>query len=339
MRSFRLAGLAVCACASAALITAEANAGEAFNVLKKDDDPHISLPGLTEYAPMSPSKESDLAQRTLRVEARLNDKGAAIARGLVWRVFYPIPGANGKLPLLATSKGGSAAFDIQPGSYLVNVTFGRASVTRKIVIPKGGPVARQSFVLNAGGLVLNAVTGKKIAIPPSDLKFSIYTANSGPDANASGSEHRNNGQRKRRLVVGNVRPDTIVRLKAGTYHVISDYGKTNAIIGADIRVQAGKLTEATIQHRAARLTLKLVSSQGGEAIADTAWSILTPSGDVVSESVGAFPSIVLTEGEYTAVARNKGTIYQRNFKVTPGDNEDVEVLLSEKVKAADGEPD
>ncbi len=37
----------------------------------------------------------------------------------------------------------------------------------------------------------------------------------------------------------------------------------------------GKLTEATIQHRAAQITFKLVSDAGGEAIADTAWSILT----------------------------------------------------------------
>ena len=83
-----------------------------------------------------------------------------------------------------------------------------------------------------------------------------------------------------------------------------------------------------IQHRAAQLTLKLVSEPGGEAIADTAWSILTSGGDVVSESVGAFPTIVLAEGEYTAIARNKGTELQRDFTVLAGQNSDVEVLLN-----------
>jgi hypothetical protein len=134
---------------------------------------------------------------------------------------------------------------------------------------------------------------------------------------------------ERGLVVANVKPGTIVRLNTGTYHVVSDYGKVNAVIRADIRVEAGKLTEATIQHRAAKLTLKLVSEPGGEAIADTAWSVLTASGDVVSESVSAFPTMVLAEGEYSAIARNKDKIYQRNFTVTAGVNTDIEVPLTQ----------
>ncbi len=55
-----------------------------------------------------------------------------------------------------------------------------------------------------------------------------------------------------------VKPDTIIRLNSGTYHVVSNYGSANAIIRADIRVEAGKLTEATVQHRAAEVVLKLV---------------------------------------------------------------------------------
>src|SRR5690606_10977200 len=100
-------------------------------------------------------------------------------------------------------------------------------------------------------------------------------------------------------------------------------------IRADIRVEAGKLTEAAVEHRAAQLTMKLVREEGGEAIADTAWSILTDSGDIVRESVGAFASIVLAEGDYTVVARNRDRIYQRDFSVVAGRNQDVEVLALE----------
>ena len=320
-------------CASACLLaaTAAASAGSPFQELNAKS-PKLSLPGLSEYAPATKDNGKFGTFRTLHVEARLTPKGPPIDRGLVWRVFDPIVGSDGTLPLLATSKGGSAAFQFQPGTYIVNVAFGRASVTRKIVISAAGPLARQSFVLNAGGLVLNAVTGANVPIPADNLKFSIYTK----DAKASDDKHAN----KRQLVVAKVKPNTIVRLKAGTYHVVSDYGKVNAVVGADIRVEAGKMIEATIQHRAAQLTLKLVSNPGGEAIADTAWSILSPSGDIVSESVGAFPSLVLTEGNYTAVARNKGHIYQRDFAVKPGRNQDVEVLLSQKVDTAgDGSAD
>ena len=321
----------LCALAYVFAVTTAAVAGEPFQDLNTRS-PRLSLPGLSEYAPVTKDNGKLGTFRTLHVEARLTPKGKPIDRGLVWRVFDPVVGSDGRLPMLATSNGGSAAFQFQPGTYIVNVAFGRASVTRKVVISAAGPLTRQLFVLNAGGLVLNAVTGANVPVPADKLKFSIYTKAPGPSDPAHGG--------RRHLVVAKVKPNTIVRLRAGTYHVVSDYGKVNAVIGADIRVEAGKMTEATIQHRAAQLTLKLVSSSGGEAIADTAWSILSPSGDIVSESVGAFPSLVLTEGNYTAVARNKGHIYQRDFAVKPGRDQDVEVLLSQKVDTAgDGSAD
>ena len=100
----------------------------------------------------------------------------------------------------------------------------------------------------------------------------------------------------------------------------------NAIVRADIRVDPGKLTEATIYQTAARLTLKLVEQRGGEAIADTQWSIVTFAGENVVESVGAFPTVVLAAGEYTAIASNRDRIFEANFVVEPGVHRDVEVL-------------
>ena len=130
-------------------------------------------------------------------------------------------------------------------------------------------------------------------------------------------------------MLADVKPNTIVRLNAGTYHVVSEYGAINAVVRADITVEAGELTEATIQHRASQVGLKLVSEEGGEAIADTAWSVLTSGGDIVAESVSAFPVMVLAEGQYTAVARNKDQIFQRDFEVKAGTNMDVELMLDQ----------
>ncbi len=251
-------------------------------------------------------------------EAQLTKGGIAMQHGLTWRIFSPIPAADGKLPLLASSEGGSAAFQLVPGEYFVNVAFGRAGATKKLVVPASGKVDKQVMVLDAGGIMLNAVSGADVRIPPKELSFSVYAA-----------EVREDGERN--LVLDNVKANTVVRLNAGTYHVVSDYGAVNAVIRADIQVEAGKLTRAIIQHRAAKLTLKLVSEPGGEALADTAWSILTSSGDSVSESVGAFPTLVLAEGSYIAIARNKEKIYQRDFVVKAGVNTDVEVLLNENL--------
>jgi hypothetical protein len=275
------------------------------------------MPKLNSFNPLTAEAVSEGPEaKDIRLEALLTDKGKPVEQGLTWRVFSPIPGTDGKLPLLATSEGGSAAFQLSPGEYFVNVAFGRAGATRKIRVAETGPVDTQVLVLDAGGVMLNAVSGSDVRIPPKELSFSIFSADEKEDG-------------ERALVVADVKANTVVRLNTGTYHVVSNYGAVNAVIRADIQVEAGKLTSATIQHRAAKLTLKLVSEPGGEAIADTAWSILTSSGDVVSESVGAFPTLILAEGDYTAIARNKDKIFQRDFKVSAGVNTDVEVLLND----------
>jgi hypothetical protein len=97
------------------------------------------------------------------------------------------------------------------------------------------------------------------------------------------------------------------------------------VVRSDIRVQAGKLTDVTVGHRAALITLKLVGERGGEAIANTNWSIITPGGDVIKESTGVFPRVVLAEGDYRAIARNEGRTYEREFKVIAGVDGEVEV--------------
>lgn len=304
------------AVASLALAFAPARAQDPLESFSQIQTP-LKGGKLTSFNPIVTGEATAKNLKDITCEALLTKDGQPMQHGLTWRVFSPIPAADGKLPLLATSEGGSAAFQLVPGEYFVNVAFGRAGATKKLVVPESGGVDKQVMVLDAGGIMLNAVSGADVRIPPKELSFAIYAA-----------EVREDGERN--LVVDDVKPNSVVRLNAGTYHVVSDYGTVNAVIRADIQVEAGKLTRATIQHRAAKLTLKLVSEPGGEAIADTAWSILTASGDTVSESVGAFPTLVLAEGSYIAVARNKNKIYQRDFSVQAGVNTDVEVLLDEK---------
>lgn len=282
--------------------------------------PDVELPELHQYAPTVFDDNDATDFRTVRLEAKLTEDGDPIEDGIVWRVFEPVPNRDGRLPLIATSEGGAAEFQFLPGDYFLHVAFGRAAVSKKLTIPADGPVQRQSLVLNAGGLVLNALSGHDMPIPPEDLTFSIYAGAMDADG-------------ERGMIMADVKPDTVIRLNAGTYHVVSDYGAINASVRSDIHIEAGKLTEATIQHRAAELTLKLVSEKGGEAIADTAWSILTASGDPISESVGAFPTLVLAEGDYTAIARHKDRVYQRDFTVKAGVNTDIEVLLAQVTAA------
>jgi hypothetical protein len=123
-----------------------------------------------------------------------------------------------------------------------------------------------------------------------------------------------------------VSTNAVVLIPEGTYHIVSNYGDANAVVRSDVRVEAGKLTDVTVTHRAAVITLKLVVERGGEALANTQWSVLTPGGDVIKESIGAFPRVILAEGEYLAIARNENQTYRQSFKVITGVDGEVEIL-------------
>jgi hypothetical protein len=277
-------------------------------------------PGLSSFtAPVETAAPAPARPGRITLSAQLTEAGAEVTRGMVWRVFEPDPGPDGKLRLVASAKGGTQMFDLAPGRYLVHASFGRAGATKRITV--GDAAKREDFVLDAGGLELDAVLSGGVRIPPDKLRFSIYEAEAKPGDD-------------RALILPDVSPNTVIRLNAGTYHVVSTYGNVNAVIRSDIRVEAGKLTQATVEHRAAELTMKLVREAGGEAIADTSWSVVTDSGDPVRESVGAFASMVLAEGDYTIVAKNRDRIYQRDYTVVAGRNQDVEVIADE-TKAID----
>jgi hypothetical protein len=279
-------------------------------------EPRLKLPDLKSFrgAPDIEAPLPKLAFGNVTLVAELVDKGPQVTRGLVWRVFGPQAGEDGKLPLIASARGGTSVFQLDPGSYLVHASYGRAGATKRMTV--GKEPKKEVIVLDAGGLKLDAVLPSGGHIPPNKLRFSIYEAEAAADG-------------ERPLIIPDVRPDVVVRLNAGTYHVVSKYGSINAVIRSDIRVTAGKLTEATVEHRAAQLTMKLVRDHGGEAIADTSWTVLTDSGDVVRESVGAFATMVLAEGDYIVMAKNRGHTYQRELTVEAGHDEEVEVLTSD----------
>jgi hypothetical protein len=245
------------------------------------------------------------------LEAQLKADGDALPSGVAWRVFGAHPGPDGRLPLIGEAGGGAIDVRLPTGDYLVHAAYGRAGATKKVTVgPNGGG---DTVVINAGGLKLSALVGDDAPLGAGDVSFDVYA----PD---------DDGSDERVLLVSDAPPDQIIGLNAGIYHVICRYGEANAVVRADIRVEAGKLTEATVYQKAARLTLKLVSEHGGEALANTSWSVLPADGDRVLESVGAFPSVVLAAGEYTAVASHQGLSYQRNFTVEAGLNREIEVI-------------
>jgi hypothetical protein len=249
-------------------------------------------------------------QGSLALSAKFGRDLPAITGGLHWRI-YSAKIEQGALRPVKEEKGASPTVSLPAGAYVIHVGFGLASATKTIQLRPGEPL-REVFEIPAGGLRIEGKVGD-VRIPPGQIGFDLY----------KGSQFEAGDKRP---IVQSAQTGDVILVPEGTYHIESKYGDVNATVRSDIRVQASKLTDATVTHRAAIMTLKLVNEWGGEARANTQWSVLTPGGDVIKESIGAFPRVILAEGEYRVIARNDNQTYERAFKVVTGVDTEVEVL-------------
>ncbi len=306
--------------------------------------PPLTQPSAAAVPPVvAPPAASTPGQAVLSLTARYGKDLPVITSGLVWRVFSDRPDETGTFKLIREERGATPNIVLPPGGYVVHVALGLVSAVRAVTLKS--ETDRQSFLLPAGGLRIEGRVGAS-KIPQNQISFAIY----------KGSQFEVG---ERAALVPNVAASDVVLLPEGTYYIISNYGDANSVVRSDIRVQAGKLTDVIITHRAAVITLKLVSDKGGEALANTqagkltdviithraavitlklvsdkggealantAWSVITPGGDVIKESIGAFPRVVLSEGEYRAIAKNEGKVYERPFNVVNGVDGEVEVV-------------
>ena len=244
----------------------------------------------------------------LVVSARFGADPPTINGALMWRIYADKPDPSGTFRLIREDRTATPTFMLPPGGYVVHATFGLASAVRRVQLRS--EAVRETFDIAAGGARFEGRVGDS-RIPPGQISFEIFP----------GSQFEP-GEKRR---VAEISTGDVVLLPEGVYHVVSNYGDGNAVVRSDIRVQAGKLTDAIVNHRAAVITLKLVGERGGEALANTSWTVLTPGGDVIKESIGAFPRVILAEGDYVAIARNEGKVFTRDFKVEPGFDREIEV--------------
>ncbi|TBN48711.1 hypothetical protein EYR15_14085 [Hansschlegelia quercus] len=250
-----------------------------------------------------------LPKEPLQLSAVFGEKDAAkVPGGVQWRIFTDQPDSNGEHLLVAESVEAAPKFELDPGNYIVHAVYGLVSTAKFVTIAPSRP-STQRLVLDAGGLRLNAFVGDR-RMPADEISFTL-------SRDIGGVAEK---------VAEKVKPGELLRVPAGAYHVISSLGDANANIEVDLQVTAGKLTDAQVHHKAAGVTLKLVNAPGSEELADTSWTILTPGGDVIRDSIGALPKTMLAEGDYTAIARHDGRTFQRNFAIKTGVDATVEVM-------------
>jgi hypothetical protein len=270
--------------------------------------PAAPTPPQNPAAAIAPPQSNHVA---LSLSARYGrDVAQPINGGLVWRIYPAKPDVTGVFRSVREERNPSPMLMLPPGDYVVHASLGLASAARTVRL-RNEP-AREVFELPAGGIRIEGRVGD-VPIPAGQISFDIFHGSQFEPGDKS-------------PVAQGVMTGDVVVVPEGTYHIVSNYGDSNAVVRSDIRVQVGKLTDITVTHRAAVIMLKLVGEPGGEALANTSWTVLTPGGDVIKESIGAFPKVVLAEGDYRAIARNEGKTFERDFKVNTGVDGEIELL-------------
>jgi len=260
--------------------------------------------------PPQPPANMKTGEGALIVSARYSTDGTAINGGLHWRVYADKPDQSGVFRLLKEDSSAQPTFVLPAGNYIVHVAFGLASTAKPVQISRDA--TREVFEIAGGGLRIEGRVGTS-KIPPGQISFDIY----------QGSQFE---QSEKRPIAASVTTGAVVLVPEGTYYILSKYGDGNAVVRSDVRVVSGKLTDITVTHRAAQIMFKLVSKRGGEALANTDWAVLSPAGDTITETKGAFPRVILAEGEYKIIARNDNKVYQQDLTVIPGVDGEIEVL-------------
>jgi hypothetical protein len=269
-----------------------------------------ALPVPAPPAPPEPQRPVPVSFKALITEV-----GPKLQSGLMWRVYNAKAAADGSYELISTHREATPTAALLPGEYLVNAAYGLSNLTKKVKVESGKSI-EETFVLNTGGLAMRAVLANGEDCPEGSVRFDILSDEEDQFGN-------------RQTILANAKPRSVIRLNAGAYHVVSLYGDANANVGVDVTVEPGRITEATIKHNGAKITFRLVQSLGGEALANTKWTILTSAGDTVKSNAGALPTHILAAGSYAVVADHGGLNFTRKFSIEPGDDKQIEVAIDD----------
>ena len=264
-------------------------------------------PAVVEKAPSIPeaAPEPETASTgQLSVNARIIKGSAPMEAGILWNVFENKGGRPGQK--VAASRKGQPVFKLPDGNYIVQAMLGYSKASATVTV-KGGQLTSRDLVFNAGGIKLTSIISGQIKL---DGLKPVYTIKNS----------------KGQVIAKNLSSNRIIHLNAGTYVVYSRIGRANSVVTAKISVQPGKLTEATLNHSAGRITFELTKERGGEPFSEVAWKFRRSDGEVVATSNKAVPRFILASGTYKAIAKARGKVYRSSFIVRPGDDKVKNVL-------------
>ncbi len=249
----------------------------------------------------------------LRLRARITRKLAPIERPVDWSVFRIDPQQRNKWIQVAAQQSADAAFPLAPGEYVVRAAYGHA-MAAKIITVRPNRLSDATFVLNAGAIRVRT-TLVSLEIPPGRAAVQKIYAEGDLAA----------GRKPLATLVGK---NDIIRLNAGAYEIVSQYGSANATVKTRVTIRPGRLTEVEINHKAGIARFRLTGAKAGAHAAKARWRLADAKGDTVAEADGkTMPADILAPGRYTVTAQIAGRTYRSDFDIIAGQAKDVAIEI------------
>ena len=85
----------------------------------------------------------------LEIVAKLTDDDRTITSDLIWRIYSGGSSADGAPKMLSKHKNSRLEVPLDPGQYLVNVTYGRAHLTKRIKVNVTEPHKKEYTIYRA----------------------------------------------------------------------------------------------------------------------------------------------------------------------------------------------
>lgn len=262
-------------------------------------DPTANLPYETNLLPY----EIRMAQTPrggegLEFAARLAADGGLIMVPIEWKVRR----SDGETVYSRAKP--VAAFDAEPGDYIVEAVYGPARIAEAVTLIEGQRLGI-TFIFNIGGIrVLPRLEG--LGVPPARSLTSVYAMG---------------GRARGKLVAMSENPGEILRLNAGRYRIESRFTPGNAVTSTEVSVKPGLMSAVEIDHHAglARLAMDAPASD------DIVWRIVTPAGTALPRIAGSRAEIVLAPGTYRISASAGENTWSRTVTIEAGKTEIVEI--------------
>lgn len=241
----------------------------------------------------------ELTASAVRGGPRLDD--------VVYAIFEDDPDAPQGRREVTRSAAAEPRFKLPAGTYYVVARRGSAEARDRVSV-RSGEVERHTMVLESGRLAL-----------------SVRLPGAREDGEATMTHRVERLDVQPREVITASGPAATLEVAAGQYRIESRVGTGNVRAEREIRLKAGATERIAIEHAAGGARFRMVDRATGNPLPDVSFEVRNRNGEPVWAGLGMEPRALLLAGRYKVRAESRGTLLERDFDVTAGDDRLVEI--------------